>query len=88
MKIRLDKRIAERSAELTLVQGIDGVASRPIKATLNRDDGIRILSDGKTKQYPVSAIYADTLSRIRSHKMLQAIWDAMLAEMQRIESRD
>ena len=67
--------------QLTLVQGTDGVASRPIKATLTSNDGIRILSDGKTKLFPVSAIYADTGGRIRSQRILQAILDAMMAEV-------
>ena len=54
------------SARLTLVQGTDGVASRPIFATVAGEE--------------VAAIYADTDSRIRSHKMLQAIRNAMGAE--------
>tara|TARA_Y100000289_G_C3848975_1_gene112504 strand:+ start:283 stop:522 length:240 start_codon:yes stop_codon:yes gene_type:complete len=75
MNIKLDnlvtekKRIADQpglffSARLTLVQGTEGVASRPIFATVAGEK--------------VGAIYTDTGSRIRSHKMLQAISDAML----------
>ena len=77
MKIKLNnlvtqkKRVAGQpgyfySARLTLVQGTEGVASRPIFATVAGEK--------------VGAIYTDTGSRIRSHKMLQAIWDAMLAD--------
>lgn len=77
MNIRLNnlvtqkKRVADRpgffySARLTLVQGTEGVASRPIFATMAGEK--------------VGAIYADTGIRIRSHKMLQAIWDAMETE--------
>jgi len=54
------------SARLTLVQGTEGVASRPIFATVAGEK--------------VGAMYTDTGSRIRSHKMLQSIWDAMSAE--------
>ena len=51
------------SARLTLVQGTEGVTSRPIFATVAGEK--------------VGAIYTDTGSRIRSHKMLQAIRNAM-----------
>lgn len=54
------------SARLILVQGTEGVASRPIYATVAGER--------------VNAIYTDTGRRIRGHKMLQAIWDAMNAE--------
>ena len=63
MKIKLNNRVAEMSARLTLVQGAEGAASRPIFATLTEDR--------------VVAMYTDTGSRIRSHKMLQAIGDVM-----------
>lgn len=63
MNIKLNNRVAEMSARLTLVQGAEGAASRPIFATLTEDR--------------VVAMYTDTGSRIRSHKMLQAIGDVM-----------
>ena len=66
---------------LTLVQGVDGVASRPIKASLYSNQDIRVLADGKTKLFPVTAVYADTGMCIRSPKLKQAIWDAMMAEV-------
>ena len=77
MKIKLNNLITQKkrvdgrpgffySARLTLVQGTEGVASRPIIATVAGEK--------------VGAAYADTGSWIRSHNMLQAIWDAMSVE--------
>ena len=63
MNIKLNNRVAEMSARLTLVQGAEGSASRPIFATLTEDH--------------VVAMYTDTGSRIRSHKMLQEIGNVM-----------
>ena len=62
------KRIAGQpglfySARLTLTQGTDGVASRPIFATIAGEK--------------IGAIYTDTGSRIRSPAVLQLIKKAM-----------
>lgn len=67
--------------KLTLVQGVDSVASRPINASLYSNQDIKVLADGKTKLFPVSAVYADTGQVIRSSKIKQAILDAMMAEV-------
>lgn len=66
---------------LTLSQGGKHKPFREIKATLRSCEGVRILSDGCTKIFPVSAIYADTGQWIRSQKILQEVWDAMMAEV-------